>query len=222
MNDIENSFLMDRGDIALMKAISRGDRESYLILVKRYSDMIFRNAFRILCCREDADAVTLRTFKALKTDVLQYDDRFSLAEWLLRRMCIYSRMRIIRRRALRIFGISTELYVGAAPVADHQDDFLVKQAWELYCRATKRMTPLQCIVFSLYILEGLPQDRISEMLGLPHLTIVMATRHAEEKVIEELRHYKRDEDYHNYIYFLKKVADSLTSDEIFAYICAHF
>lgn len=222
MNDIENSFLMDRGDLALMKDVSRGSRESYLILVNRYVDLIFRNAFRILCNREDANAVTLKTFRALRNNILQYDDRFTLAEWLLKKLCIYSRMRITRRRALRFFGVSAELYVGAAPVSDHQDDFLVKQAWELYCRATKRMTPLQCIVFSLYVLEGLPQDRISEMLGLPHLTIVMATRHAEEKVIEELRHYKRDDDYHNYIYFLKKVADSLKSDEIFAYICGHF
>ena len=222
MNDIENSFLMDRGDLALMKDISRGDRESYLILVKRYSDMIFRNAFRILCCREDADAVALKTFRALRNNILQYDDRFTLAEWLLKKLCIYSRMRITRRRALRFFGVSAEVYARAAPIVDQQDDFLVKQAWELYCRASTYMTPLQSITFSLYVLEGISQDRLAEMLGLPHLTIVMACRRAEEKVLRELHHYKREEDYHNYIYFLKKVADSQTSEEIFAYICGHF
>ena len=90
--------------MVLLKAVMYGDPEAYMSLVDRYIDLITRTAFRILCDREDSEAVTVKVFESLWYDVLDYDDRISLRVWLLRRTWIYSRLRIMRRRLLRVLG----------------------------------------------------------------------------------------------------------------------
>ena len=210
-----------KGDIALMKDISRGNPKALHAFVKRDVDLVWRTSFRILTDREDSKYVTLKTFLDLKNDILQYDDRFSVEEWILQKTCHNCRVRIVRRKILRLYGVTTDLFVRAAPVVEDQDDYIVKQSWELFCRAAVNMNPLQNITFVLYALEEIPQGRIAAILGVSGFRVALAFRHAQEKIMVELKHYKREDDYEKYIYFLKKVADSLKSDEIFAYICGH-
>lgn len=216
-----NEEYENKSDIALMKDISRGDIQAFHAFVKRYVGLVWTTSFRVLCDREDSKHVTLKTFSDLKNDILQYDDRLSVEEWVLQKTCHNCRIRIVRRKILRMYGVTTDLFVRAAPVVEDHDDYIVKQSWELFCRAAVNMNPLQNITFVLYALEEVPQGRIALILGVSGFRVALAFRHAQERVMAELKHYKREDDYDRYIFFLKKVADSLKSDEIFTYICGH-
>lgn len=217
----DNSDYENKGDIALMKNIARGNMHALQSFVKRYLNLVWLTSFRILCDREDSKYVTLKTFLELKNGILQYDDRLTVEEWILQRTCQNCRVRIVRRKILRIYGVTTDLFVRAAPVVEDHDDYIVKQSWELFCRASVTMNPLQNIIFVLYALEEVPQGRISLILGISGFRVSLAFRRAQERVLAELKHYKHEDEYDKYIFFLKKVADSLKSDEIFAYICEH-
>lgn len=203
----EYILLEERGDRTLLRSVSYGDIEAFDVLVKRYLSQVYRTSFRILCDRVDAESVTLKVFESLWHDVLEYDERFTLSEWLLRKTCLYGRLRIMRRRLLRAIGVTNDVFVNASPKVEKQDDFLTKQAWELYCRATMHMTPLQIISYAMTILEEIDAVDVSRILGLTHFRIGLASRRAVGKVRKELAHYRKENEYGRYVGFLKKVAE---------------
>lgn len=202
-----------KDDIILMKDVSFGNETAFKVLVERYINIVSRTSFRVLCDREDSEAVTVRVFVSLWNDVLEYDDRFTLEEWLLRKTVIYSRLRIMRRRVLRIFGVTTDLFVRAAPKVEDHDDYVVKQAWELFCRASAHMTPLQNAAYALCALEGMATDKAARIIGLSHLRVSIALQRASDKIREELKHLGKEEDYYRFTNFLQKVAESLTDEK---------
>lgn len=202
-----------RSDMSLLKGVANGSEEDFMTLMGRHMELVSRTSFRILCDREDSEAVTVRVFVSMYRDVMDYDDRFSLEEWLLRRTCVYSRLRIFRRRLLRIFGVRTDVFVKASPKVENEDDFVTKQAWELYCRAASHMTPLQRVVYALCELEDMLREDVSRLLGLTRFRVGVALQRSVEKVNSELRHFDKEDDYGRYVGFLKKVAESLTDKE---------
>lgn len=199
-----------RGDMSLMKAVARGSQEAFMALLDRYVELVSRTSFRILCDREDSEAVTVKVFTSLWKDVLEYDDRFTLSQWLLRKTYLYSRVRIVRRRLLRIFGVSTDLFVRASPKVEDHDDFIVKKAWELFCRASLQMTSLQSAAYALCALEGMETREVARITGHADFRISIALQHAYDRIRDELKYLDKDDDYERFTGFLRKVAESLT------------
>lgn len=204
------AWLKDRSDIALIKDVSYGNMEAFDELMNRYLDLVSRTSFRILCDRKDSEYVTARVFVSLWCDVLDYDDRFTVAEWLLRKTCINARLRIMRRRILRIFGVINDVFVNVSPVVADKDDYVTKQAWELHCRAVSHMTPLQAAVYALCVLEDMSVEEVAFITGLTRFRIGLASERAEDKVRNRLKDYDKESDYERYNGFLRKIADSLT------------
>lgn len=193
-----------------MKNVAYGSMEAFEELMDRYLGLVSRTSFRILCDRRDSEYVTARVFVDLWYDVLDYDDGFTVAEWLLRKTCYYSAARIIRRRILRIFGVVNDVFVQVTPKVEDEDDYVTKQAWELHCRASSHMTALQSAVYAMCILDGIPKESVARITGMTGFRISLALGRAEDKVRSQLRNYDRVNDYARYNTFLRKVADALT------------
>lgn len=202
--------LEERNDFALMKDVSYGSTDAFYVLMDRYMEVVSRNSFRIMCDRDDSENVVLKVFVSFWDDVLDYDDRFTLEEWLLKKTCLYGRIRISRRRILRIFGVTTDVFVNASPKVDDQDDYITKQAWQLYCRAVSRMSVLQIFVFALCRIEKMSEDRVALIMGMSRSRVLSVLKRADEKVGMELKHYGKESEFEKYIGFLRKVSDSLS------------
>lgn len=202
--------LEDRSDIALLKDVSYGNMEAFDELMNRYLDLVSRTSFRILCDRNDSESVTTQVFVSLWHDVLGYDDRYSVDEWLLSKAFRYCRLRLVRRRILSIFGIDNDVFVNVSPRVENEDDYITKLAWELHCRTTSHMSSLQSAVYALCVLEDMSEDKVSLITGANHLRVESALHHAEEKVRSGLKNYGKEREYNRYNSFLRKVADSLT------------
>ena len=202
--------MAERGDITLMKGVAYGDIEAFEELMNRYLDLVSRTSFRILCDRGDSEFVTIRVFTTLWYDILDYDDRFTVGEWLLRKTFAFSRLRILRRRLLHLFGVVDDVFVNVSPVVEDQDDYVAKQAWTLHCRASSHMTPLQSTVYAMCILDGMAEDKVSFILGVSRHRVTAALEKAEEKVRMELKIYGKEKDFYRYNAFLRKVADMFT------------
>lgn len=215
--------MKDGSDLTLIKEISYGNAEALSSVMDRYLDLVSRTSFRILCDREGSEYVTVKVFESLWHDVLEYDDSITLDMWLLRRTWIYSRIRIARRRILRIFGVNVDVFVNASPKAEDQDDYVTKQAWELYCRANMNMTPLQGVSYALVVLEELSHQEAAKITGMTVFRTEAAVRRAEEKIRHELKRYGKEEDYDRYNGFLRKVAEAMTDrkklrNKVFAHL----
>ena len=202
--------LEDRSDIALLKDVSYGNMEAFDELMNRYLDIVSRTSFRVLCDRNDSESITTQVFVFLWHNVLDYDDRYSVGEWLLSKTFKYCRLRLVRRRILSIFGVENDVFVNVSPRAENVDDYITKQAWELHCRTASHMNSLQSAVYALCVLEGMSEGKVSLITGANRLRVESALHHAEEKVRSGLKSYGKGKDYDRYNSFLRKIADSLT------------
>lgn len=75
---------------------------------------------------------------------------------------------------------------------DRTDEEYIKgQAWEIYCRASRIMTPAQRVVYVLSELEQLTLDDVSKITGMMPFMVTEALNKSREKVKKELRKYGR-------------------------------
>jgi len=202
--------LQDRGDMALLRDVAEGREDAFGAIMDRYLPLICRTTFRILCDRNDSEAVTRQVFVYLWQNVSMYDDRFTLKEWLLRRTFYLSRLRISRRRILYLFGKRPALFAVSKPKVDNTDDYVTTQAWEMFCRTSLKMTPVQRAVFTFVTLEQLPPSTVAYFTGLFGSRVRIAQSRAERKIKEELGTFGKENEYEAYIGFMRKVSDSLT------------
>lgn len=196
-------------DMPLLKEMHRGSTKAFEALMDKYIPLISHTSFRILCDRSDSEAVTEKVFVHLWHDAMAYDDRYTLAEWLLKRTCIYCRLRFSRRRILTLAGVYKDVFSLSKPRAEDADDYISKMAWELFCRAASKMNIVQRMIISLVELEQLPLYKAASITGLSGFRVRIALNRARQKLNAELRHFDRQDDYDEFIGFIRRVSDSL-------------
>lgn len=199
--------------MTLMYSIGCGDVRAMNHLVDSYLDLVSRASFRMLCDRKDSEAVTSEVFIHAWNYSGKFDGAVSLKCWLLRLVCRYVRLRIIRRRLMCFFGERPDLFVTTAPKAADYDDFVTKQAWELYCRASMKLSILQRVLFTISVLEEIPDADVSMITGIPMRCLSGMLAGAESKIKKELRKKGKPEDYSRYVWFLRKVAEGFTEHD---------
>ena len=180
---------------------------SMKVMVETYQDLVFRTAFRIMCDRPDAESVAAKVFGAAERNGTGYISLLpeEMENMLIRRVCLFSRLKIFRRRLSWLFGEQRPVFVRALPEVADQDDYTVKQAWQLYCRACFKMPPLQIIVYALSELDSLPVERIASILGLTTFQVSLALSRAIKVVRNELSLYGCEGQYHAYVAFIRQV-----------------
>ena len=213
---------------ALMYSIGCGDLRALKHLVDEYLDLVLRTSFRILCDRKDSETVTQDVFLHAWNNSETFDGSVPLESWILHHTCRYSRLRIVRRRIMYIFGERPDLFVTTAPKVPTYDDYVTKQAWELYCRISVDMSVthriLFCrisvdmsvthrILFSLCVLEGISEKDAAQITGISRRRISSLITAAESKFRKELIRLGCSDDYYRYIGFLRKVAEGLTEHD---------
>lgn len=196
-----------------MYSVGCGDVRAMKHLMDKYLDLVSRTAFRILCDRKDSEAVTQDVFINAWNYAAAFDGSVSLEAWLLHHTCRYARMRIVRRRIMYIFGERPDLFVTTAPKAPEFDDYITKQAWELYCRISVDMSVTHRILFTLCILEGISENDASQITGISRRRISGLITTAESKFRKELIRLGCSDDYYRYIGFLRRVAEGFTEHD---------
>ena len=176
-------------------------------MAETYRDLVFRTAFRIMCDRPDAESIVEKVFMAAERNAYVYVPLQSeeMENMLIRRTCQYSRLRIFRRRLGWLLGEHRSVFVRVIPEIADQDDYTVKQAWQLYCRACFKMTPLQIIVYALSELDCMSVERTASILGRTTFRVSLALSRAVRAVRNELSLYGSESQYHAYVAFIRKV-----------------
>lgn len=196
-----------------MYSIGCGDMRAMKHLLDKYLDLVSRTSFRILCDRKDSEAVTRDVFVHAWNYSERFDGSMPLETWLMRLTVRYSRLRVTRRRLMYLFGHRPDLFVTTAPKAADYDDYVTKQAWELFCRVSSRLSPRQRALFTLRVLEEIPEEDVSLMTGLSRRCMTGLLAAAESRIRKELIKYGKPEDYDRYVGFLRKVAEGFTEHD---------
>lgn len=167
-------------------------------------DIISRISYRILCDKVDSEEVTKRVLANAKRRSVVYDGGGKSKDWFIRHTCLLCRMAIIRRRALWLMNIRKDVFVRVSPKVEDRDDYITKQAWEVYCRAVDGMTPMQVIAYVLCVLEHLPEARVEKILMITELRLDNLLKKATASIRAELAVYGKAGLYRNFVSFIIK------------------
>lgn len=178
-----------------------------LYCMEKIVDIVFRTSFRILCDRVDSEEVTRSVLDSASRHSRTYDGSTSSMDWFLRQTCFLCRLRILRRRMLWLMDIRNDVFVRASPRVENQDDYITKQAWQLYCRAVFRMTPLQGMAYALCVLEEIPASRVASMLFISRFRVSLALERAVARVRRELATYGSNDMYHSFVGFIRRIRE---------------
>lgn len=211
---LDNSSVMNRTEAkALMHGIGCGDVRAMKHLMDRYLELVARTAFRIVCDRTDCEAVTRDVFVHVWNYSETYEGSISLRLWMLRLTCRYARRQMVIRKLMYLFGRRPDLFVTSAPKAPDYDDYVTKQAWELYCRASVRLSASQQVLFTLCVLEEISLEDASIITKTSRRGIEQLLEDAESIFRKELRHYGKADEYERYVGFLRIVEEGFVEHE---------
>lgn len=173
--------------------------------------LVIRTSYRIMCDRMESERITVSVFRSAcgrrKNSSAVISDRILLAETV--RLC---RIRLLKNHILTIFSPDSNLFVASSPTSPSADEYIARQAWQVFCRASRNCTDRQRIVYTLFELENLDLRYVSEITGYSYGAIEYSLERARASVKEQLDHYGRMDDYDSYVGFIRQVKDQLTDN----------
>lgn len=177
-------------DASLIREVALGRREALKVIMDRYMYMVSRTAYRIMCDRPDSEDITREVFITVWRKASSYDGRYSVSTWLYRITCNLCLKRLRRRRILELFSIRPSVYESSAPAAKSpEEDFITKETWAIFCRASLELSPRQRIVFTLLDLEGLSAEEVISITGMTTDEVKDNLHIARKKIRQELERY---------------------------------
>lgn len=176
-------------DAAHVAGTLAGNQEAFRPLVERYSQRLFRLAYRITGSENDAEDLVQETFLKAYRSLGRFEARSNFGTWLYR---ICANCSLDQRRRQRLQGESRELDNpdGAVTAADLTNPSPSPERLVLSAEVRQEMeaaiqdlTPTERAAFALRHHEGLSIEEISEVLGLR----ISATKNAVFRGVQKLR-----------------------------------
>jgi len=169
--------------MALLGDIARGDREAFMMLYRRYANLVYSMALRVLRDPRLAEEVAQDVFLKLWQKSALYDPgRGKFSTWLLSvtRFAAIDRLRYERRRATVASDEEEGPYEeeARAALADHA---LWEQGQQLRL-LLEQLPAEQRQVVELAYFGGLTHRELAEQLGLPLGTVKSRLRLGLEKL----------------------------------------
>lgn len=177
-------------DASLIREVVLGRREALKVIMDRYMNMVSRTAYRIMCDRPDSEDITKEVFMKVWRNAFSYDGRYSVSTWLYGITCNLCLKRLRRRRIMELFSIRPSVYESSAPAAmSPEEDFITKETWAIFCRASQKLSPRQRSVFTLLDLEGMSSEEVISITGMTTGEVKDNLNIARKKIRQELERY---------------------------------
>ncbi len=178
------------GDAALIKGIALGSPDAMEVLMDRYLPMVSRVTYRILCDIPESEKVTREVFLKVWKSAGEYDFRHGVSVWIYRMIYNLCYIHLRRIRFLDLLFIHPAVYETSDPhPLSPGEDFMTKETWEIYCRASRFLSIRQRAVFVLRELEELSTVEVAVIMNMRSDRIRHNLLVAREKIKEELAAY---------------------------------
>lgn len=182
--------LEQSGDSELVREVALGRKDALKVIMDRYLGLVARTSYRILCDRQDGEDITREVFMKVWAGASMYDGRDLVYVWICRITCNLCMARMRRRRLLDLLSIRPSVYEESSPASvSSYEDFITKETWAVYCRASQELSSKQRMVFVLSEIEKLSISDVRSITGMTTEQIKENLRMARSKVRQELEIY---------------------------------
>jgi RNA polymerase sigma-70 factor, ECF subfamily len=151
-----------RDDARLIRAFLEGDESAFERIVKRYRQMVYFAAIKMVGNHDDADDVAQKAFISAYKNLKGFQGKSSLKTWLFRITMNYSKNLIRDRRR----HVGEEVLENTATYQpDIQERLEKAEQRKSIALALKSLPPRQREVFRLRAQQDLSYAEISEVIG---------------------------------------------------------
>ena len=161
----QGALLTERRHSNLVSAVLEGDDAAFDLLVRQYSNQVFRVALRMLGNREDAEDVQQETFLRAYRGLRRFRGGASFGTWvysIAARLCLDRR----RQRTRRAGDNAEDIPVGGSLPEDSPEDRLLSlEAAARVQKALAGMSPPDRLLIVLKFVEELSHEEIARILG---------------------------------------------------------
>jgi len=178
---------MEISDAAAVSRARAGDDDGFRLLVDRYSQRIFRVAYRMTGNEHDADDVVQEAFLRAYRQLRSFEERANFGTWL-HRIAINCALDLLRARsrADKHYGGEPESAErnGGAMTEPLQDRLLMSnELQKSVAEAMEQLSGNERTAFVLRHFEGMPVEEIGRTLGIQ----AGAAKHTIFRAVRKLR-----------------------------------
>ncbi len=152
----------------LIERSKQDDTTAFRQLVESFQPLVFRLAFRMLCCEEEAKDVVQETFVKVWLHLHQYKNQFRFSTWIYK---ITSNLCYDKIRSMKKFkkGIMVDIGLPGMDIPSGENierSMINQELKELITTLTHNLTPKQKLIFTLRDIEGLELEEVKEITGM--------------------------------------------------------
>jgi RNA polymerase sigma-70 factor, ECF subfamily len=183
---------MEENDDSIRRAVLAGDRDAYQVLVARYSQVVFRVAYRITGNETDAEEVVQETFLRGYLGLAKFEGRASMATWIYRigTNCAFDLVSRRRPEAQSRIAEENNPELGEVQLADSHagpDRLLLSSEIEATRQAAmSELTPTEQTAFVLRHMEDRSTEEIAAALNIAPNAAKQAVFRAVQKLRRQL------------------------------------
>ncbi len=166
-----------------------GGSNSFAFLVKKYQQMAYNLAFRIVCDEDDAKDVVQESFIKIWKNMKRYDPKIKFSTWMytiVTNTAIDYLRSAKKRTMINIDNLGEKL-----AITNMENELENKELGQLIKLASDGLTTKQRLVFVLRDLQGLKSEEVSEILKLSATSIKSNLYHARNNIREKIQHLIR-------------------------------
>jgi RNA polymerase sigma-70 factor, ECF subfamily len=182
---------MEESDDSIRRAVLSGDRDAYRLLVARYSQIVFRAAFRITGNEQDAEEAVQEAFVRAYQSLAKFEGRSSMATWIYRIAANCAHDIVSRRKPVTPIGENPDPELGEVQLADGTagpDRLLLSGEIEATRQAAmQQLTAVERTAFVLRHMEDRSTEEIAAALNIAPNAAKQAVFRAVQKLRQQLK-----------------------------------
>ena len=166
-----------------------GDSNSFAFLVKKYQQLAYNLAFRIVCNEDDAKDVVQESFIKIWKNMKRYNSNAKFSTWMYTIVTntAIDYLRSVKKRTM----ISIDNIEERLTITNMENELDNRELGQLIKGASDSLTTKQRLVFVLRDLQGLKSEEVSEILKLSATSIKSNLYHARNNIREKIQHLIR-------------------------------
>jgi RNA polymerase sigma factor (sigma-70 family) len=178
----------------MIRQVLAGDKDAFRLLVENYQNLVVHIVFRMVKSREDREDICQDVFMKIYQNLPGFRGQSKLSTWIARiayNTCINH---LEKKRVLVSNDLMIENYVSENSDESIHKDIEEGDIKEKLTAAIELLPEIFRIVITLYHLEGMKYQEISQVLDKPEGTIKSYLYRARQllKVALEKKYYKEE------------------------------
>ena len=178
-------------DAELARRCRREDPEAWRELIRRFTPLVYRLAYRVLSDQQEAEDVAQETFMKIHYSFESFDPTRPLAPWISRityNVCLKRFQGISKNRTVPLES-SPALSHDFGTNSDPESNASLGEEKAILMNALSRLSAQDRILLDLRYREGLSDAEVSEATGIPVSTVktrIFRARATLKKILSPL------------------------------------